>query len=297
MKNRMKIKNTAKWLAWVVLPLGMLISCNEDQLQGMDDGVTETETIAMFSSSASAGDAAELEIDMVFTAQNQIDPSANSRTLDRFDACAAITRDTGKRVMTLEFGTEGCKGPDGRFRRGKIIVTFTGKINDRMSSRVITFDNYFVNRVQYMGQIDVLGLQNTNEGSLTSTRELRDFTMVHPDGNRVVMNGEMTREWIEGMGDGEPATNVVRLTGFKTERSTMGRAFREEIIEPIILDFGCHASGGMLRVAGVIEMTVSMPSQSNEPRIVRRIDFGDGTCDNDVTVTVNGRNRTVDFGD
>lgn len=293
----MNFKNASKWMALALLPLGTLLSCNDDPLEGPEDGVTETETIEIFSSSTDAGDAAELEIDLVFTAQENNGPAANSRTLERFEPCVTINRDIENLVMTLDFGTEGCKGPDGRVRRGKIIVTFNGNINDRMSNRILSFEQYFVNRVQYLGEIGVRGFRNTNEGFLTSIRELRDFTMVYPDGNRVLTNGETTREWIEGIGDGDPSTNVVRLTGFKTGRSSKGRAFREEIIEPVILDFGCHAAGGILRVAGIIEMTVGVATQANTSRIVRRIDYGDGSCDNAVTVTVNGRERAIDFGD
>jgi hypothetical protein len=178
-----------------------------------------------------------------------------------------------------------------------MIVTFSGRITDRKADRVIRFERYFVNRVQYLGEVGIRGFRESTEGILTSVRVLRDFTMVYPDGNRMVTNGEMTREWLEGIGDGDPSTNRVRLTGFKTGRSSTGRAFRELIIEPIILDFGCYAEGGMLRVAGVVELTVGIPAAANATRSTRRIDYGDGSCDKEVTVSVDGRERALAFGD
>lgn len=297
MNKRMNIKNSYGWLALLVLPLCMLASCTEEQIDSMEKDVTETETIALFSSSTEAGDAAELEIDRVFTAQESLGPFPNSRMLEPVDPCVSITRDAESRTLTFDFGTEGCRGPDGRIRRGKMIVTFSGRISDRKSDRVIRFERYFVNRVQYLGEIGIRGFRESTEGILTSVRVLRDFTMVSPDGNRMVTNGEMTREWLEGVGNGDPSTNRVRLTGFKTGRSSTGRAFRELIIEPVILDFGCLAAGGMLRVAGVVEMTVGIPAAANASRTTRRIDYGDGSCDKQVTVNIDGRERTLAFGE
>jgi hypothetical protein len=61
------------------------------------------------------------------------------------------------------------------------------------------------------------------------------------------------------------------------------------ITEPIVAQFSCRAEGGFLRVAGVKEMTASGNNFSKK----RSIDYGDGTCDNEITVTINDRTFTI----
>jgi hypothetical protein len=61
------------------------------------------------------------------------------------------------------------------------------------------------------------------------------------------------------------------------------------ITEPIIAQFSCRAEGGFLRVSGVKEMTKSAGDRSR----TRVINYGDGTCDNEITVTINDRTFTI----
>src|SRR5688572_24366598 len=60
------------------------------------------------------------------------------------EACVVVTRDSDAKTITLDFG-EGCVGPHGRERSGKVIITYGGEFGDNLANRVVTFEDYFVN--------------------------------------------------------------------------------------------------------------------------------------------------------
>ena len=218
-----------------------------------------------------------------------VDKSASSGgRVAEYLACAAVSRDEEAKTIIVDFG-EGCVGPHGRERSGKVIITYGGVFGDGLANRTITFEDYYVNNRNITGEILVGNFNRNDEGHLTSTRTLKDYTVNYPDGNSLVINGATVREWIAGEGDGLLNTNVFRITGSHEGVSTRGRTFSHTITVPIIADFGCWMSGGFMRTTGVRELVISNADRSR----VRTVDYGDGTCDNEVTVTINGNVHTV----
>ena len=202
--------------------------------------------------------------------------------------CATVIRDEVAKTITLDFG-DGCIGPYGRERSGKIIITYGGTFDDEMANRVITFENYYVNNKNITGAILLRDINRNAAGNITGTRALEDYTIHYPDGNTFVINGSTTREWLEGEGDGIISNNVFRITGAYEGVSTRGRGFTHTIVEPIVVDFSCRASGGFARVSGVKEMVINGIDRNR----TRTVDFGDGTCDNEFTVTINNKVYTI----
>ncbi|HPR58363.1 MAG TPA: hypothetical protein PK915_08340 [Bacteroidales bacterium] len=73
---------------------------------------------------------------------------------DRLGDCVTITLDTTvmPHVLTIDFGEENCLCRDGKWRRGKIIVTFTGHFHQTGAVITHTLDNYYVNDNWYRVQ-------------------------------------------------------------------------------------------------------------------------------------------------
>ncbi|MGL4596122.1 MAG: hypothetical protein ACRCYO_01260, partial [Bacteroidia bacterium] len=69
--------------------------------------------------------------------------------------CAVVTIDSlissDQDTITVDFGSTNCTGNDGRNRRGKIKIYYTGNYRDVGATHTITFDNYFVNENQVLG--------------------------------------------------------------------------------------------------------------------------------------------------
>ena len=272
-------------LSGIALGIFILVSCQEgDELSTIE--LSETEQVEIFSNSTEVSNYADEEIDISY--QAQFTENTAGRLESYWEECVQITRDTMAKQVTIDFG-EGCTGPYGRTRSGRVLITYDGEFNDGLANRVITFEDYFVNARQFLGRIELRNVNRNEEDILTASRSLVDFTVVYPNGNSMVINGSTTRAWLEGEGDGDPSTNVIQLTGSYEGVSTKGRSFSHEIVEPVIADFGCRLSGGFLRTEGVIEMTLSGIRRER----VRTVDYGDGSCDSEYSVTINDEVTTV----
>jgi len=204
------------------------------------------------------------------------------------ELCATVTHDKENKTVIIDFG-DGCVGPYGRERKGKIIIKYSSVLGDNIANRIITFDGYFVNNKGVTGSIELRDVSVNAAGNLQSVKKLVELTITFPNGESIVYNGSRTREWISGQGDDDPSNNIFRITGSVEGKSTNGRTFTHEIVEPIIADWSCAAQGNFARIAGVVEMT-RLGGYTNRKRTV---DYGDGECDNTIVVTTFRRTYTV----
>jgi hypothetical protein len=210
------------------------------------------------------------------------------RTEKSLPACAVVSNDKAAKILTIDFGT-GCVGAYGRTRSGKVIVLYSSTLGDSLANRVITFDNYKVNNKSVTGMIELRDISKNPAGNLQATRKVTDLKITFPNGKSVTFNGTRTREWIEGAGDSNPDNNKYRITGNLTGISSSGKTFTHEIVTPVIVDFACGKGGKFARVAGVVETTKVGGIIDRK----RTVDYGDGTCDNVITVTTFRRTYTI----
>lgn len=251
-------------------------SCSNDE-QLMDNESDEAE-LAELSSTG------ENESDDVLEILDQVEMSFGSESARTSELCATITNDAEAHILTIDFG-EGCVGPYGRTRSGKIIVAYSGTVNDGVSNRIVTFDNYVVNNKAVTGSIELRDITLNEDGTISSTKKLVALTVTFPNGQSVSFTGSRTRLWTEGVRDGDPSNNVFEITGSVDGVWSNGSTFTHVIIEPIISDWSCAADGGFARVAGVVEIEHLRGSVKR----VRKIIYGDGTCDNEFTVIIGKR--------
>ena len=202
--------------------------------------------------------------------------------------CAVVIRNAEAKTITLDFGT-GCVGPYGRERSGKVIITYGGEFDDHLANRVITFEDYFVNNKEITGKIELRDVNLNEEGNITFTRKMIGYTVHFPDGNTFELNGSTTVEWLEGAGDDDRTNDVLRITGSHVGESTRGRKVEFTIIEPVIASFACRAEGKFLRVEGKTEIKISSAGGAR----VRTVNYGDGTCDDTIVITVNNKVLTI----
>lgn len=204
------------------------------------------------------------------------------------EACVVVTRNAEAKTITLDFG-DGCVGPHGRERSGKVIVTYGGEFDDNLANRVITFDDYFVNNREITGRIELRDFNLNEQGNLTLTRKLVAYAVHFPEGHEFEINGSTTIEWIGGQGDDDHSNDVLSMTGAYTGESTRGRKVNFTIVEPVIASFPCRAEGNFLRVDGKTELKISNASRVR----VRTVDYGDGDCDGIIVITINNKQLTI----
>ena len=196
--------------------------------------------------------------------------------------CATVTRDTttNPKTITIDFGTTNCTCSDGRVRRGKVLVSYTGKYREVGSHIEIGFDNYYVNdnHVEGTRTVDNLGF---NADSNLVFHVVVDGTITKTDGTVIDWVCDRTREWIAGFDTDIRIDDAYKVTGTASGTRSNGINFTAETVTPLIRKVSCHQF-----VSGQLRLT---PSGKPE----RLIDFGNGDCDNEATVTINGNDYTI----
>ena len=199
--------------------------------------------------------------------------------------CAVVTRDTVSfpRVTTIDFGT-GCTGADGKVRKGIITVTHDGPYREAGTTITITFTNYFVNDNQVLGTKTVHNDGLNNNGNLSFTVTVSGQIIRANGQGTITWTSQRTREWIAGSATSTRDDDRYSITGSASGTASNGDAFRATIVNALVrnLELGCRRHF----VAGSV-----LIERTGKPD--RTIDFGNGACDDEATVTINGVSHTI----
>ena len=268
-------------LSLLVVLSWSIFSCADEGLEA--DNITEEEELQVSLNIEEGESFSNEDISLVAEYEWEIQTAARS---EEAQTCASKSWDEETKILTVDFG-EGCVGPYGRTRAGIMYVAFDGAPQTASNTKTITFDNYSVNGHAIGGSIILDKLQMNGEGNYYNSISLLDYTIGFGEGQTLTLNGSRTREFISGWGS--DAGLEMRITGSWTGTDTRGRSFSSEITEPIIASVACAKAGGFIRVAGVKE-TDFIGLRANRNRVVS---YGDGSCDNKITVIINGREHIL----
>lgn len=195
--------------------------------------------------------------------------------------CASITFDTlaAAKTITVNFGTTNCLCNDGRYRRGNLILNFTGRYRDSLTVITVTPSSYFVNDNQVTGTKTI-----TNKGHNAAYHLVYEInaniTIIKAGGaGTITWTSTRQREWYAGESTPTWNDDVYYITGNASGSTSGGSSFTSSITSPLVrnMSVGCRKHF----VSGVL---VHSPSGKS----TRTIDFGSGACDNLATVTIDG---------
>ena len=252
-------------------------SCEKDQITNTQDAINTTEEAA----------AAEGAFDDAFE-QAEVYENGTQKSADSSDYCMpSITIEYPEgtpfpRVVTIDFGTDGCTGRNGAIRKGVITVKVTAFFMEEGSKRIVTFDGFSVNDYLVEGTKTVTNMGQNDAGNWVRKVEV-DGSISTPEGNKITRVSSREREWI--IGAATPLffwDDVFSITGTASGVNSKGIAYSSEITSPLIKARNCRWIQ-----EGVIEI------KTDNNTVV--IDYGDGTCDNIATVTVNGESKEIKF--
>lgn len=197
--------------------------------------------------------------------------------------CATVILDTVvfPHELVIDFGEENCLCRDGRYRRGKIINTFTGRYREPGTILTQGFDEYFVNDNKVEGSRVLTNMGYNEAGNLWFTIEVQGLITLAENGATISWNASKEREWVEGSDTWNRWDDVYHTTGTANGVRVSGTSWTKEIIIPLRRELVCR-----FFVSGSVEI---IP----EERPARLLDYGDGQCDNLATVTINGRTYTI----
>jgi hypothetical protein len=206
---------------------------------------------------------------------------------EALSACATITRDTvsNPRIITIDFGSTNCLCNDGRYRRGKIIVSYAdGRYFDIGSVKTITFDNYFRNDNQVEGTRTVTNNGRNSANQLNWTINAQNMKITRPDGSFHTWNSTRTRTMLNG--ESTPLNwrdDEYNISGSASGVNVRGVAYTATITTPLHRKLDCRWID-----SGVIKITP-------DDKPTRTLDYGNGACDRLLTVSVNNRSRTIEM--
>lgn len=269
-----------------------VISCSDDE---SEVSFTDSQSV---SSEASVDSYFEDAEDISATASLAADGDLGGRVAgldDRF-CDNVIIRFLRKNVanpdtILIDFGSgDGCTDPRGNVRKGKIRIVFSPGSRFQIDNTVTTtFISFSVNGIL---------MEGTRTVTLTSleppTHEitLTDGRLTWPDNSTATRTAHHFRQWDR---NGTPINRtddriIILEGGTASGTNRNEKEYSMQITQDIVFKASCHIVKKFLPVSGEKVLTVG------DRQIT--VNYGEGDCDNVITVTINGVSKevTVDRG-
>lgn len=209
----------------------------------------------------------------------------------RRSECVVVTHDSNSKTVTIDFG-DSCVGVDGVERSGKIIVTYTELRRTAGAVFTTTFEDFFVNGHQIEGTRTLTNVTQDPSTERSFNVVIEGGKITFSDGSTRTYEADKTRTW--AINSSQEVTLTVTGSSSGTNRNSQEVSM--QITEPIVFKLSCRRVGAVVAVQGVRELT--------RDEVTVTLDYGDGTCDNEVTITapdgtsvvVNVENRRLNRG-
>lgn len=209
--------------------------------------------------------------------------SYTGRTDSTGNRCFTVTitpKDRGvfPKTVVINFGN-GCLGRDGKLRKGKIITVYSGPMRIPGSKATTTFEGHKIDSVLVEGTHEVVNSSTSNKQALTT--KVIGGKLTWDSGRWVRWSTVRTITQVEGNGTPFfPLDDIFTIIGAGRGENSRGKSWAHEITQPLVKKFTCRwISKGVMQI--------------RHNAVVGTLDFGDGSCDNKATVTINGTTKEI----
>ncbi len=190
------------------------------------------------------------------------------------DSVQILTTNGGfPKTLTIFFNQNICS--DGRIRNGKIVSIFTGKYRD--SATVITthFVKYTINGNEIHGLKTIKNNGTNSNGFLNFSIQVDTASIITSSGT-ISWQSTRNRAWTAGANTKNLLIDdEYTITGNGSGINRKGNAYTLTIQSPLVVKMACKYI-----TQGIIDFVNSKKTLE--------IDYGNGSCDDDATVTING---------
>jgi hypothetical protein len=207
-------------------------------------------------------------------------------TLDSAGRCFKVTIEPRQplvfpKTVVFDYGT-GCKGRDGKIRRGKIITVYSAPMIVPGATATTRFDGFSVDSVKVSGVH--ISKNNSTSSVRIFTRRVENGKLIFSGGGVTIWNATHTNKQIAGLGTpGFPFDDEFEITGGAKgvfERATKRIEWSRVIAEPLHKTFKCRwIDKGVVHVTRGVNKSI--------------LNYGDGTCDNKAVITINGVKKEI----
>jgi hypothetical protein len=203
-----------------------------------------------------------------------------------FDDCRTVSvepmdRVTWPKIITIDFGTEGCLVRDSVVKKGKIIINMDAPQNGRAWTKVITFDNYYVNDNKVEGTNTTTF--NREDGHPTWTSLIVGGQITTPDGG-ILRTRDAVHVRLQTRGIDTPrdrSDDAFQINGHATGTRRDGKTFSWVINEPLVISNNCRWIRKGIKV-------ITLEGQSDIT-----VDYGENSCDNIASITQDGVTKDI----
>lgn len=256
---------------------------NEDVITAEDEMITDAAFDDVFS-----------EVDGLLNLMDQGNYESSSlKTALGSDTCPHISVITEgsfwPRTIVVDYA-DGCDVSwfqyKERIRKGKIIIKVSGPMWEEGSYREVTFEDFSINDFKVEGRRTVSNEGTWDEGEY---RDLHYFSVLleggqvtTPEGQVITKEVSRTRTFVEGFDTRwDTRDDKWHIKGVANGINRNGVAFTREIISPLWKEIGCRF---------ITHGTILIQAEGRPDAI---LDYGDGTCDAEATITIDGETRTI----
>ena len=167
-----------------------------------------------------------------------------------------------------------------------IVVNYNGKRFMPGSVMAVTFLNFYKNDAKVEGTHTITNITPSQQ-DYPKFKIVNSGKMIFPDGRSATREQKLTREWQKGS---TPSDDKWVTEGSATGTNKNGKIYEMKITSSIICSRACEISNKVfIPVQGIKTLTVDSK--------VITIDYGDGSCDNTLTITVNGKTKVETLTD
>jgi hypothetical protein len=192
---------------------------------------------------------------------------------------ATSTPTTPNGVITVDFGT-GCTDPRGNTRSGKLIFTYNGKRFVTGSTVMVAGHNYEINGVKLEGTRTLTNVTGSTNSSPRFNAVLTGGKATFEDNAVATRESDITWQWIRAANPTEDKLIIEQSSvAFGTTRG--GRNYYVSLLEQLEHKRFCG-----IAVSGIKRYVINGEKETT-------LDYGDGECDQEVTVTVNDVVRKI----
>lgn len=292
----MKMNNMLRTSSWIGIMLLMAIgiSCTETEsplqqeasyvaedaiIDAYFEDVDDLAGIVVGSADATAGNTGRMSETIVVTDLRICEDATLTLTID--EEASAPGHPVGD--IVIDFGTEGCEGPGGNVRKGKILIHFEGRRFLPESVITTTFENYEINGIKLEGTRTLTNISESTEEAPIFQVELENGKAIWPDATEATRTHCFIREWVR---EPNPINDVLKVSqcgdaaNAASGTNRRGRSYTMSILTTLE-----YKRCAPIAVKGVKQFVADGRTIS--------IDYGDGACDRIVTLTVEGTVRTV----
>ena len=170
----------------------LIASCGDETDQNDLNLVTEVDT-----QSEAAMESVMEDLDNVAEAA-MIAANAGGRFFeDELLSCATVTQNQELKTVIIDFG-DGCIGPRGRMRSGRIVITYTDRRLVSGAVKTVTLEDFEVDSVGIEGTRVFTNIMESENDFPMFRIQLMGGRLTFSDGTIATRESDHTRTWVRG---------------------------------------------------------------------------------------------------